>query len=79
MSIDPNQPPVVPGPREPGQPTATSATTQPTGMQQQFVPPAYEPPPVERPLLEKRPEILIGLAAAGGFVAAQVLGRMRGR
>jgi hypothetical protein len=48
-------------------------------MQQQFVPPAYEPPPVERPLLEKRPEILIGLAAAGGFVAAQVLGRMRGR
>jgi hypothetical protein len=35
--------------------------------------------PLERPLLEKRPEILIGLATAGGFVAAQILGRMRGR
>jgi len=33
----------------------------------------------ERSLLEKRPEILIGLATAGGFVAAQILGRMRGR
>jgi hypothetical protein len=41
--------------------------------------PAYEPAPAERSLLEKRPEILIGIATAGGFVAAQILGRMRGR
>jgi hypothetical protein len=46
---------------------------------QQPEPPAYEQPLAERSLFEKRPEILIGLATAGGFVAAQVLGRMRGR
>lgn len=79
MSSDPNQPPVVPGPREPGQPAAAPVYTPPAPAQQEFTPPVYESPPLERPLLEKRPEILIGLATAGGFVAAQILGRMRGR
>ena len=79
MSSDPNQPPVVPGPREPGQPAAAPVYTPPAPGQPEFTPPVYESPPLERPLLEKRPEILIGLATAGGFVAAQILGRMRGR
>ena len=79
MSSDPNQPPVVPGPREPGQPAAAPVYTPPAPAQQEFTPPGYESLPLERPLLEKRPEILIGLATAGGFVAAQILGRMRGR
>ncbi len=79
MSSDPNQPPVVPGPREPGQPAAAPVYAPPAPAQQEFTPPSYESLPLERPLLEKRPEILIGLATAGGFVAAQILGRMRGR
>ena len=85
MSSDPNQPPVVPGPREPGQPAAApvyappAPAPAPAAAQQQFTPPVYEPTPLDRPLLEKRPEILIGLATAGGFIAAQILGRMRGR
>ena len=39
------------------------------------------PPPVEprRPITETRPEILLGAAAAGGFVLAKVLGAVRGR
>ncbi|CAB4917535.1 unannotated protein [freshwater metagenome] len=37
--------------------------------------PAAEP----RPLTEARPEILIGAAAAGGFIFAKLLGRVRGR
>ena len=79
MSSDPNQPPVVPGPRVPGQPAAAPVYTPPAASQQQFTPPVYEPTPLERPLLEKRPEILIGAATVGGFVAAQILGRIRGR
>jgi len=84
VSSDPNQPPIVPGPRQPGQPAAAPTYEPPIAAQQQFMPPAgepptYQPPPAERSLFEKRPEILIGLATAGGFVAAQILGRMRGR
>lgn len=41
--------------------------------------PAWEGPQPERSLLERRPEILVGAAMAGGFIAAQVLGRIRGR
>jgi hypothetical protein len=37
--------------------------------------PAADP----RPLTEARPEILIGAAAAGGFILAKLLGRVRGR
>jgi hypothetical protein len=39
------------------------------------------PPPVEpkRPITETRPEILLGAAAAGGFVLAKLLGAVRGR
>ena len=79
MSSDPNQPPVVPGPREPGQPAAAPVYTPPAPAQQEFTPPSDQPPVAERSLLEKRPEILIGAATVGGFVAAQILGRIRGR
>ena len=93
MSSDPNQPPIVPGPREPGQPAAAPVYRPPVAAQpaaapvdqppapaqQQFTPPVYQPPVAERSLLEKRPEILIGAATVGGFVAAQILGRIRGR
>jgi hypothetical protein len=46
--------------------------------------PAAPPPPLppaepKRPITETRPEILVGAAAAGGFVLAQILGRIRGR
>ena len=43
--------------------------------------PAPPPPPVEpsRPITETRPEILVGAAAAGGFVLAKVLRAIRGR
>ena len=41
--------------------------------------PAWEGPQPERSLLERRPEILVGAAMAGGFIAAQLLGRIRGR
>lgn len=40
------------------------------------LPPAVEP---KRPITETRPEILLGAAAAGGFVLAKVLGAIRGR
>ncbi len=41
--------------------------------------PAFEVPEMPRPLTESRPEILIAAAAAGGFVLAKLLGRLRGR
>ena len=73
---------------QPGQPAGQAQGT--AGYQ---APPAYEAPPVqesqpaaaweepqpERSLLERRPEILVGAAMAGGFVFAQLLGRVRGR
>ena len=72
---------------QPAQPTA-----QPAGGYQAApayeAPPAYDPQPSapawdepvpERSLLERRPEILVGAALAGGFIAAQLLGRIRGR
>ncbi|CAB4856875.1 unannotated protein [freshwater metagenome] len=37
------------------------------------------PATVERPPLGARPEILIGAAAASGFILAKILGRVRGR
>ncbi len=45
------------------------------------VPPPPPLPPVEpqRSIVETRPEILVGAAAAGGFIVAQILGRIRGR
>ena len=80
MSSSPSQPPIVPGPREPGQPPSAPVYQPPApAPAQQFTPPAYQPPVAERSLLEKRPEILIGAATVGGFVAAQILGRIRGR
>lgn len=40
------------------------------------LPPQAEP---KRPITETRPEILLGAAAAGGFVLAKLLGAVRGR
>jgi hypothetical protein len=60
--------PVTPAPEpEPGPPTPAAAA-----------PPL---PPVEphKPITDTRPEILVGAAAAGGFIVAQILGRLRGR
>lgn len=47
-------------------------------------PAGAEPPPLpplapSRPLTETRPEILVGAAAAGGFVLARLLRAVRGR
>ncbi len=48
------------------------------------VPPPVEPPPPvppiepQRPVTETRPELLVGAAAAGGFVLAKVLRALRG-
>jgi hypothetical protein len=44
---------------------------------------AVPPPPVppiepQPPIIETRPEILVGAAAAGGFVLAKVLRALRG-
>jgi hypothetical protein len=58
-------------------------STEPATPAPEPAPAAASPPlpPVEpkRPITETRPEILVGAAAAGGFVLAQILGRIRGR
>lgn len=43
-------------------------------------PPPPPVPPIEpdRPIIETRPELLVGAAAAGGFVLAKVLRALRG-
>ena len=46
-------------------------------------PPPPVPPPVppiepQSPIVQTRPEILVGAAAAGGFVLAKVLRALRG-
>ena len=43
--------------------------------------PAPIPPPAapKQPITETRPEILVGAAAAGGFVLARIIGALRGR
>ncbi|MFM9023677.1 MAG: hypothetical protein ACKOK7_08100, partial [Solirubrobacterales bacterium] len=51
----------------------------PSAYEPQPAQPAWEGPQPERSLLERRPEILVGAAMAGGFIAAQLLGRIRGR
>lgn len=65
--------------------TQPQGAAGPSGYQ---APSAYEPqqpeaawpePEPERSLFERHPEILVGAAAAGGFIFAQVLGRVRGR
>ena len=84
-------PPEAPGAgaATPGTASPGTGAGQPQGEPSYQAPPAYEPPPAasawdgpvepERPLLERRPEILVGVALAGGFLAARVLGRVRGR
>ena len=85
---EPAQPaPGVAAPAQPGPPPeAPVSEAPPAGAYQ--APSAYETQPpqaawpepeVERPLVERRPEILVGAALAGGFIAAQLLGRIRGR
>ncbi|HEY5142799.1 MAG TPA: hypothetical protein VII98_04815 [Solirubrobacteraceae bacterium] len=61
-------------------------TTEPAGTpaepgpaQAPLPPPPLQPPAPARPITETRPEILVGAALAGGFIAAQILGRIRGR
>lgn len=41
-------------------------------------PPPLPPVAPSRPITETRPEILVGAAAAGGFVLAKVLRAIRG-
>lgn len=53
------------------EPTPTPAAAAP--------PPPLPPQEPHKPITETRPEILVGAAAAGGFVLAQILGRIRGR
>ena len=92
---EPAQPAVpATGPQEPPPaPAHEPATPDPGTPAYEPAAPAYEPPAAaadpggepwsapdpERPLLERRPEILVGAALAGGFIAAQLLGRARGR
>ena len=83
-------PPPAPS-ADPASAAGQQAYSQPqgaTGASAYQAPSAYEPqqpgaawpePEPERSLLERRPEILVGAAAAGGFIFAQVLGRIRGR
>lgn len=54
-------------------------TTEPVNPVPPPEPPPL-PPPIEpdRPLVETRPELLVGAAAAGGFVLAKVLRALRG-
>ena len=58
---------------------APPAYQAPSAYEPQRSQPAWEEPEPERSLLERRPEILVGAAMAGGFIAAQLLGRIRGR
>ena len=79
-------------PQQPAAQTGQPAGAQPAGGYQAApayqAPSAYDPQPSapvwdepaqERSLFERRPEILVGAALAGGFIAAQLLGRIRGR
>ncbi len=73
-------PPVTPQPGpEAGQPAAAPAYQAPSAYDPQTAQPAWSEPGQERSLVERRPEILVGAALAGGFLAAQLLGRIRGR
>ena len=66
MTTDPVTPAPEPVP-EPGPPTPAAP------------PPPLPPAEPQRPITDTRPEILVGAAAAGGFIVAQILGRLRGR
>lgn len=66
MSTDP----VIPAPEPEPVPPAPAAAPPP---------PPLPPVPPQRSITETRPEILVGAAAAGGFIVAQILGRIRGR
>ena len=57
----------------------TEPTGAPAGPEAVQTPPPLQPPAPARPITETRPEILVGAALAGGFIAAQILGRIRGR
>ena len=57
----------------------TEPTGAPGGPEAVQTPPPLQPPAPARPITETRPEILVGAALAGGFIAAQILGRIRGR
>ncbi len=80
----PGQPAAQPGTEPAGaQPAAdyqaAPAYQAPSAYDPQPSAPAWDEPVHERSLVERRPEILVGAALAGGFIAAQLLGRIRGR
>lgn len=55
-------------------------TTEPVTPGPAPEPPPLPPPPApKQPITETRPEILVGAAAAGGFVLAKIIGALRGR
>jgi hypothetical protein len=68
-----------PAHQDPPAPQASPPYQAPSAYDPQPAQPAWEGPQPERSLLERRPEILVGAAMAGGFIAAQLLGRIRGR
>jgi hypothetical protein len=79
-AAQPGQPAAQPGGAQPaGGPQAAPAYQAPSAYEPQPSAPAWDEPVPERSLVERRPEILVGAALAGGFVAAQLLGRIRGR
>ena len=78
--VTPQQPAAQPGGAQPaGGYQAAPAYQAPSAYDPQPSAPAWDEPAQERSLFERRPEILVGAALAGGFIAAQLLGRIRGR
>ena len=84
--VTPQQPAAQPA--QPGQPAgaqpaaghqSASAYQASSAYDPQPSAPAWDEPVPERSLVERRPEILVGAALAGGFIVAQLLGRVRGR
>jgi hypothetical protein len=60
-------------------PAGTPPVPEPPAAPPPLPPPPLEPPPPALPITETRPELLVGAALAGGFIFAQILGRIRGR
>jgi len=78
--VTPQQPAAQPDGAQPaGGYQAAPAYQAPSAYDPQSSAPAWDEPVQERSLVERRPEILVGAALAGGFIAAQLLGRIRGR
>jgi hypothetical protein len=59
------------------QPAGAPTGPEPTQATAALPPPLTPPAEPERSVIETRPEILVGAAAAGGFLLAKILGRLR--